>query len=107
MTADPHAADVHLDRTLFLTLKDASGTTISCVNGCLWITRDGCLDDTLLAAGQSYRVEDADRVIVTAFAASLARVLRPARRRHRTLLALARFAIPPSREREALAHLGR
>jgi hypothetical protein len=107
MTADPDAADVPLDKTLFLRLKNATGTTISCVNGTLWITRDGCLDDTLLTAGESYRVEDSIRVIVTAFGASLARVSRAARHRPRTLLALARLAIAPSRERGALAHHGR
>ena len=88
MTAYPDTAYVPLNETLFLKLKDATGTTISCVSGCLWITRDGCIEDTLMTAGQSYRVEDSTRVIVTAFGASLAQVSRPVRRTHPTLRAL-------------------
>ncbi|MEO6030359.1 MAG: DUF2917 domain-containing protein [Burkholderiaceae bacterium] len=74
MTANFDQACVELDQALFLRLVHASGTTISCLDGCLWITRDGCPKDIELAAGESYVVEDATRVIVTAFGPSLARV---------------------------------
>ena len=77
MTANFDQARVELDRALFLRLVNAAGTNIVCLEGCLWITRDGCLKDIELAAGQTYRVEDATRVIVTAFGPSLARVFQP------------------------------
>jgi hypothetical protein len=77
MTANFDQARVELDGALFLRLVNAAGTNIVCLEGCLWITRDGCPQDIELAAGQTYRVEDATRVIVTAFGPSLARVFQP------------------------------
>lgn len=88
MTAHPETACVPLNERLFLKLKGATGTTISCVSGCLWITRDGCIEDILLTAGKSYRVENSTRVIVTAFGASLVQVSRPVPRPHPALRAL-------------------
>jgi cytochrome c553 len=78
MTATFEPTCVPLDRTRFLSLADAAGTTVRCQHGCLWITRDGCLQDCVLAAGQSYLVEDDTRVIVTAFEPSRVQVSRPA-----------------------------
>ena len=78
MTANFDQARVELDRALFLRLVDAAGTNIVCLEGKLWITRDGCPKDVVLATGETYRAEDATRVIVTAFGPSLARVFQPA-----------------------------
>ena len=77
MTANFDQARVELDQALFLRLVNAAGTSIVCLEGCLWITRDGCPKDIELAPGQTYLVEDATRVIVTAFGPSLARVFQP------------------------------
>jgi hypothetical protein len=74
MTANFDQARVELDRALFLRLVDAAGTHVVCLEGSLWITRDGSPKDVVLATGETYRVEDATRVIVTAFGPSLARV---------------------------------
>ena len=74
MTANFDQARVELDRALFLRLVNAAGTTVVCLEGCLWITRDGCPKDVELSPGQTYLVEDAARVIVTGFVPSLARV---------------------------------
>ena len=82
MTANFDQARVELDRALFLRIVNSAGTKIVCLEGCLWITRDGCLKDIELAAGQTYLVEDATRVIVTAFGPSLARVFQPSVPRH-------------------------
>lgn len=71
-------ACVELDRGQFLRLTDAGGATITCLQGCLWITRDGSPADIELAPGQSYWVENATRVIATGFEPSLARVWQPA-----------------------------
>jgi hypothetical protein len=82
MNANFDQAHVELDRALFLRLVNAAGTNIVCLQGCLWITRDGCRKDIELAAGQTYCVEDATRVIVTAFGPSLARVFQSSVPRH-------------------------
>jgi Protein of unknown function (DUF2917) len=71
-------ARVELDRALFLRIVDGAGTTVTCLEGCLWVTRDGCFDDFVLDPGQSYRVEDSTQVIACGFGPSLARVSRPA-----------------------------
>jgi len=84
MTANFDQACVELDRALFLRIVDAAGTSVTCISGCLWITRDGCLKDVELRPGESYRVEDATRVIVTAFGPGLARVSQPAVQARRT-----------------------
>ena len=77
MTANFDQARVELDRALFLRLVNAAGTTIVCLEGTLWITRDGCPKDVQLPPGESYIVEDATRVIVTGFGPSLAWVSQP------------------------------
>lgn len=77
MTANFDPSCVPLDRALFLRLTDAAGTSVRCLDGCLWLTRDGSLEDCELAPGQSYLVEDDARVIVTAFGPSLAQVCKP------------------------------
>jgi hypothetical protein len=74
MTADFDQGCVELDRALFLRMNRAAGTTITCLQGCLWITRDGSPKDVELSPGETYRVEDAARVIVTGFGPGLARV---------------------------------
>jgi hypothetical protein len=92
MTTD-ELTRVPLDRARFLDLEESSGTTIHCLEGCLWITRDGSLDDTALMPGQTYRLADASRVLVSAFGPSLAQVARPQRQpRPAPLRALARWA---------------
>jgi hypothetical protein len=77
MTANFDQARVELDHALFLRIVDGAGTTLTCLDGCIWVTRDGCYDDVVLEPGQSYRVEDATRVIACGFGPSVARVSRP------------------------------
>lgn len=84
MIANFDQARVELDQALFLRIAEAAGTTVACLDGCLWITRDGCPKDTLLTPGERYIVEDATRVIVSALGPSLARVSQPAAQRRRT-----------------------
>ena len=92
MTANFDQARVELDRALFLRLVNAAGTTVVCLEGTLWITRDGCLKDVELAPGQTYVVADAIRIIVTGFGPSLAGVSqRAAQHRPAARRALATF----------------
>lgn len=81
MNANFDQARVELDHALFLRLTDAAGSTVVCLEGCLWVTRDGCPNDIELAPGESYRLEDATPVIVTGFGPSLARLLPPVAKR--------------------------
>jgi hypothetical protein len=81
MNANFDQVRVELDRALFLRLADAKGSTVVCLEGCLWVTRDGCAKDIQLAPGESYHLEDATPVIVTGFGPSLARLLKPAAER--------------------------
>ena len=71
-------ARIHLDRSTFLHVKQGRGTEIICLQGCLWITRDGTAADIELRPGAVYTVPDATRVLVCAFEPSLAQVLKPA-----------------------------
>jgi hypothetical protein len=72
-------ARVHLDRSTFLRIVGEPGTELTCLQGCLWITRDGSLVDIELPAGHHYVVTDEARVLVCAFEPSLVVVLNPGR----------------------------
>jgi hypothetical protein len=45
MTVNFDQACVELDRQLFVRIVDAAGTSVTCISGCLWTTRDGCPKD--------------------------------------------------------------
>jgi hypothetical protein len=68
---------LRLDRATFLTLDDAPGAELTCLDGCLWITRDGSPADIQLPAGGRYVVADGTRVLVCAFVPSRVRLCRP------------------------------
>jgi len=112
MTANFDPARVELDRALFLRLVNAAGTTVVCIKGNLWITRDGSPKDVELAPGQTYLVEDATRVIVCGLGPSLARVSQQAvhpqpaaRRSLASFLRSHRAGVSVSRRHEVAARL--
>lgn len=78
MTASFDKGRVELAQSGFLRLANAAGTSLTCLRGALWVTRDGSPKDAILAAGQSYVVEDAARILVFAFEPSLTLVQPPA-----------------------------
>ena len=49
-----------------MTLDDSLDTTISCVDGDLWVTQDGDPRDVILRAGQKFLIDRASRVVVFA-----------------------------------------
>ena len=61
---------VELDRSRFLRITAGTGATVACLEGCLWVTRDGTAADIQVEAGDSYRVADASTVLVNAFGPS-------------------------------------
>ena len=73
------AARVHLDRSTFLRIVGEPDTELTCLQGWLWITRDGSPIDIELPAGRHYVVPDGARVLVCAFETSLVQVLSPER----------------------------
>ena len=62
-------------------MADAAGTRIDCVRGRLWITEQGCADDVVLEAGESYVIARAGVVVLQALRAALVGVGAPAVRR--------------------------
>lgn len=61
-----HCAGVELDARRFLTLDDARGTRVVCVEGELWITQDGDTADYFVYAGQSFTINVRGKVVIQA-----------------------------------------
>ncbi len=55
-----------LPRADTLTLDDARGTLVRCLEGALWITQHDDLDDHVIAAGEAFRVDREGTVVVQA-----------------------------------------
>lgn len=82
-------------------LSEARDHELTCTVGELWITRDGEGRDVILGAGQSYRVDGAGPVVVSALEAATVHVRheatdspRPAGAR-RMLCSLLNWEFPP------------
>ena len=60
-----------------LRLTQAMGSTVVCLAGSLWLTRDHCPKDHVLEAGDDYRIESAETVIVQALSGARLRLLTP------------------------------
>ena len=69
-----HCPDLTLPRGAVTRFEQAQGTRLSCVEGSLWITRDGDPIDVILEPGQSWEVPGPQRVIAQAMARSTLRV---------------------------------
>jgi len=76
--------DINLDQALveinwnrFLRIEHAAGTTLSCVSGSLWVTRDNCIKDFELLPGDSYVAEGRQSLTVCGFEPSVVRVFQP------------------------------
>jgi hypothetical protein len=76
--------NINLDQALvevnarkFLRMEKAAGTTLFCVSGSLWVTRDNCARDFELLPGDSYVAEGSQSLTVCGFEPSVARVFQP------------------------------
>ena len=58
-------------------IDDACGQTIACESGELWITQDGDRRDVILPAGQSWRIDRAGPLVLSAFKPSVATLAQP------------------------------
>ncbi len=61
----PHPVHT-VDKGAILVVLNPSGKTVTCVRGCLWITQDGDPKDVVIAAGDSYTLDRAGRMLVSA-----------------------------------------
>jgi hypothetical protein len=80
-----HHAGVELDARRFLTLDDALGTRIDCIDGEIWITQDGDTADYFVDGGRSFTIDVQGKVVIQA-------AQRPAR------IVLHDAATPPRRD---------
>jgi hypothetical protein len=62
----PPARPPWLKRHAALTVPDPLGKELHCLSGELWVTQDGDPRDVILIVGQSYLVERAARMVVSA-----------------------------------------
>lgn len=60
----PLGSDTRMPHGSVLTLRGARGRRIVCQAGRLWLTEEGIKADFVLAAGQSYTVRGAGKVVV-------------------------------------------
>ena len=72
---------IEVNASKFLRMENAAGTTLSCVSGSLWITRDNCIKDFELLPGDSYVADVRQAVTVCGFEPSVVRVFQPQRSR--------------------------
>ncbi len=77
MDVNLHYAGIQLDTKGFLTLKDAKGTRVLCLEGELWITQDGDYEDYLVRPGETLAIAGDGPAIVQARVASRLLLLEP------------------------------
>lgn len=65
-----------LQRDATLVVDDPRGLTVTCVQGCLWLTHDGDCKDVILEAGQRYSSATRARLLVHALDTAQVRLVR-------------------------------
>ncbi len=61
-----------------LSIRDGQAARIRCNEGMLWITEEGEIKDTILAAGESYTIRHPGLALLTAFGVSRVTIEGPA-----------------------------
>ena len=77
MAANTQETRRALARRELLALDRARGYLLTCESGELWITRDGSVDDLVLGAGESWRVEGDGEFVVSALRPALLVIVHP------------------------------
>jgi hypothetical protein len=72
---------VEVNWSKFLRMENAAHTTLLCVSGSLWITRDNCTKDFEILPGDTYIANGRQSITVAGFEPSVVRVFRPQPRR--------------------------
>ena len=65
---------IGIDANKFLRIEKAAGTTLLCISGSLWVTKDNCTRDFELLPGDSYVADGRQSLTVCGFEPSVARV---------------------------------
>lgn len=76
-----------------VSMRNAKGVRISCLEGALWITLDGDPADTIVEPGQSFRVDRAGTAVVLALRDSRVMLL-PAPRVQLSVIFSSRISLP-------------
>jgi hypothetical protein len=74
MNPNPEQTLVEVDWRKFLHIKDAAHTTILCVAGSLWVTRDNFTNDFEILAGDIYVASGRQSITVCGFEPSVVHV---------------------------------
>jgi hypothetical protein len=74
MKPDHQGSVVDLPPAQVLRLRAASGLTISCDGGTLWVTQEGIARDDFLSAGESLCIVSAGMTLVEAVGGAVARL---------------------------------
>lgn len=61
-----HGSTVSLESNRVMTLRDASGSTVRCLDGALWITERRSALDVILGPGESFTLTRDGLTVVTA-----------------------------------------
>lgn len=70
-------SEVELAQRQVMSLADAAGVRIVARGGLLWVTQDRDRRDVVLAAGESFVVDGAERVVVQALTAARVGLIAP------------------------------
>jgi hypothetical protein len=68
---------VEVNRRKFLRMENAAHTTLLCVSGSLWVTRDNCAKDFEILPGDTYVASGRQSITVCGFEPSVVRVVQP------------------------------
>lgn len=77
MEIDVGSSILNLPREGVVSLRDAGGTRVLCLNGSLWVTQERRREDVVLGPGESLRVSGDGLTLVTALRPSELRVVKP------------------------------
>ena len=77
MQIEINHSNVCLAREGLVAIRDTQGTRIVCNAGSLWITQEGDLKDTVIAAGASFTVRNPGLTVVTALSDSELTIIGP------------------------------
>jgi hypothetical protein len=66
--------NVRLEPKSGLSLRNAAGTEITCMSGCIWLTMEGDSRDITLAAGDAHTIERDGLTLVSALESSVVNV---------------------------------
>ena len=75
-TTLPRAA-TPLRKGALLRLQHARGRAVAVFSGCLWVTQEGDVKDTIVGAGEELTIRKSGRTVITALEASCLTLVEP------------------------------